>query len=196
MAAAAAMAGLPGASARRGPGGPRSCGCWCWRSAGRASACPGSCRGTSSSPASRHSKPASCEDAVEALGLGLLLHQAAARHDQRPHAGGDLAALDDAGGGADILDPAVGAGADEDDVDRQLRRSAGPASGPYTPACAALGAARPRRRPPPGSGTLPVIGSTSSGLVPQVTCGAISSRVERHHACRRCAPGSVGRVRQ
>jgi len=27
---------------------------------------------------------------------------------------------------------------------------------------------------PAGSGTAPVIGSTSSGLVPQVTCGAIS----------------------
>ena len=39
----------PGGCARRVPGGPRSCGCWCWRSARRAGGCRGSSPGTSSS---------------------------------------------------------------------------------------------------------------------------------------------------
>ena len=54
------------------------------------------------------------EDLVEPFLLGLVLHQARARHDQRVDAGRDLAALGDRGGGAQILDAAVGAGADED----------------------------------------------------------------------------------
>ena len=57
-------------------------------------------------------------------------------------------------------------------------------------AAALVGARRP------GSGTLPVIGSTSCGLVPQVTCGAISRGVEHDLACRSRAPGSDGSVRQ
>jgi hypothetical protein len=46
-----------------------------------------------------------------------------------------------------------------------------------------------------GSGTRPVIGAVCSGLVPQVTCGAIwlaSSEV----LLSNCAPGSEGRLRQ
>jgi hypothetical protein len=39
-------------------------------------------------PGSRHSKPASLEDLVEAFGLGLLLHEAGARHD---HGVGEVA---------------------------------------------------------------------------------------------------------
>src|SRR4029079_16221724 len=55
-------------------------------------------------------------DLVAPLCFGLLLDQARACHDP----GGDLglAALGDGGGGAQVLDPAVGAGADEHTVDR------------------------------------------------------------------------------
>src|SRR6185503_19591972 len=50
------------------------------------------------------------EDLVEALGLGLLLDQARAGHDPGRDAG--LAALGDGGRRAQVLDAAVGAGAD------------------------------------------------------------------------------------
>src|SRR3954468_16901766 len=57
------------------------------------------------------------EDDVQALVLRLLLHEAGAGHDHRVDAVGDLAALRDRGRSAQVLDPAVGAGADEDLVD-------------------------------------------------------------------------------
>ena len=60
------------------------------------------------------------EDAVEPLGLGLIADRLAPRHDQGAHPRGDLAALEDPGGGPQVLDPAVGARADEDDVDGDL----------------------------------------------------------------------------
>ena len=60
------------------------------------------------------------EDAVQPLGLGLVPHLLASRHDQRAHALGDLASLEDPGRGAQVLDAAVGARADEDDVHRDL----------------------------------------------------------------------------
>ena len=43
--------GRPGGCGRRGPGGPRSCGCWCWPSARPAPTCRGSSPGTCCSPA-------------------------------------------------------------------------------------------------------------------------------------------------
>ena len=54
---------------------------------------------------------------MEALGLGLRLHLRRSRHHHRPHPGRHLAAFDDGGGGAKVLDPRIGAGADEDAVD-------------------------------------------------------------------------------
>ena len=57
------------------------------------------------------------EDAVEPLGLGLALDQPRAGHDQRADAVRDVAAVRHRGGGAQILDPAVGAAADEDILD-------------------------------------------------------------------------------
>ena len=81
-------------------------------------------------PGSRHSKPASTEDLVEPFRLGLLLDQTGACHDpRRDH---DLAALGDLGRGAQILDAAVGAGADEDAIDRRPARAACRAPGPYS----------------------------------------------------------------
>src|SRR3984957_14074304 len=56
------------------------------------------------------------QDAVQAFGLGLFLHLAGAGDDQRLHTVGDFAAFGDVGSGTDVLDAAVGAGADEDDV--------------------------------------------------------------------------------
>ena len=94
------------------------------------------------------------EDRVEALLLGLLAHPHRARHDEHPHAVGDLAALDDLGDGAQVLDAAVRARADEDGVDLDVAQRRAGASGPCT-ASALLGRrrGRPRRRSSSGSGT-------------------------------------------
>src|SRR4051794_37513289 len=54
------------------------------------------------------------EDDVEPFLFRLFLDEAGAGDDQRLDAVRDLAALGDGGGGAQILDPAVGAGSDED----------------------------------------------------------------------------------
>jgi hypothetical protein len=70
-------------------------------------------------PGSRQSKPG-LEDLVQPLGFRLRLHQPepgtiiAYRHWI------DLLALDHFGRGAQILDPAIGAGADEHPVDRDV----------------------------------------------------------------------------
>src|SRR5215470_9761265 len=61
------------------------------------------------------------EDAIETLLLRLMLHQTRAGHHYRVDARGHLAALGDGGSGAEVLDAAVGAGADEDALHRQLR---------------------------------------------------------------------------
>ena len=69
------------------------------------------------------------ENAVEALGFGLVAHLLAAGDDQGTDAGGRLPTAEDPGRGAEIFDPAIGAGADENDVDRDLadrRTGAGP----------------------------------------------------------------------
>src|SRR5690349_404618 len=52
------------------------------------------------------------EDLVEAFGFRLLLHDARARHDHRVNMRADRLALGDLGGCAQILDAAIGAGAD------------------------------------------------------------------------------------
>src|SRR5215472_15483954 len=57
------------------------------------------------------------EGPVQALGLGLGLDPGQAGHDQGPDAGADLAAAGDLGGGPQVLQPAVGARADEHRVD-------------------------------------------------------------------------------
>ena len=49
-------------------------------------------------PGSRHSQPASCEDLVQPLGLGLRLDLLRAGHDEHPHAVGYLAPLEHARG--------------------------------------------------------------------------------------------------
>src|SRR3546814_8246814 len=60
------------------------------------------------------------KDAVEPFGFRLGLHQAAARNHDRPFDARRLfAALDDRGGGAHVLDTAVGATAAEDILDRR-----------------------------------------------------------------------------
>ena len=54
---------------------------------------------------------------VQPFGLGLFLHQPRAGHDHGLDVGRDRAAFSDLGGGAQVLDAAVGARADEDPVD-------------------------------------------------------------------------------
>ena len=116
------------------------------------------------------------EDAVEPFGFGLLLHLPAAGHDHRVDVLGDVVAAHHGGRGAQVFDPAVGAGADEHAVERERLRSACPASRPmYSSALAAalrsvvvgeIGRDRAR---------WPMTGATWPGFVPQVTCGAMSA---------------------
>jgi hypothetical protein len=77
------------------------------------------------------------------------------------------------GGGAQILDAAVGAAADEDILDGDVLH---PRAGFEAHIGERLGRCRLLRRigEALGGGTTPVIGTTSSGLVPQVTLGAMS----------------------
>src|SRR5262249_3531770 len=66
------------------------------------------------------------EDAIEAFLLGLLFHLAAAGNDHGIDRARDAVAFDDGGGGAEIADPSVGTGTDEDAVDLYVdQRSAG-----------------------------------------------------------------------
>ena len=75
------------------------------------------------------------EDPVEPLGLGLMPDLLAAGHDQRPDSLGHLSPLEDLGRRPQVLDPSVGAGADEDDIhgdlaDRRARSQAHVFQGP------------------------------------------------------------------
>src|SRR3954454_11431067 len=65
-------------------------------------------------------EPGGAEDLVEALLLRLEAHLLGARDDHRVHRGGHAPALDQRGGGAQVADPRVRAGADEHAVERDL----------------------------------------------------------------------------
>src|SRR5215218_2427486 len=81
------------------------------------------------------------EDLVEPLPLGLDRDLLGARHDHRVDAARDLAALDDLGGRAQVADPRVRAGADEDAVELDLAdRRAGLESHVLQRALVAVGA--------------------------------------------------------
>ena len=81
-------------------------------------------------PACRHSAPAAVKTSSQALVLGLRRDPHRAGHDEHPHAVGDLAAAQHLGGGAQVLDPAVGARAEEHRVDARCRAAACPACRP------------------------------------------------------------------
>ena len=118
------------------------------------------------------------EDLVQALRLGRLADLARAGHDHHPYAVGDLVAAQHVGGGPQVLQPAVGAGADEDHVDRRRRAAACRACrSMYSRARrAALRSASSTNSS--GSGTTASSGAPWPGLVPQVTNGLIAARVE------------------
>src|SRR5882724_9428918 len=61
-------------------------------------------------------RPGGREDLAEAFGFGLRPHPHRARHDQHPHAVGDLAAAQDVRDDTQILDPSVGTRPDENSV--------------------------------------------------------------------------------
>ena len=86
----------------------------------------------------------------------------------------DLLARDDGRRRAQVLDPRVRARADEDAVDGDvLHRGAGLEA--HVGERALGGGRRSASAKPAGSGTRPVTGTTISGFVPQVTCGASSA---------------------
>jgi hypothetical protein len=123
---------------------------------------------------------------VETLGLRLLLDEAGARHDHRVDAFAHALAADHAGGGAQILDAAIGAGADEHaldgDVDhRRARLQAHIVErAPLRGALVLVGDLV-------GIGTTPVMATTSSGEEPQVTIGG-SGRRRGGFPCRNARP--------
>ena len=117
------------------------------------------------------------EDHVEPFVLGLQPDPHRTGYDEQAGVLVDLAALDDLGGEPQVLDPAVGAGADEDRVDLDLaHRRAG--LEPHVPQCLLGG--------DPVLGVLEVLGARDvapsgtpwPGLVPQVTNGVIVAGVE------------------
>ena len=72
-------------------------------------------------PAPRQSKPASTKTRSRPSRSALQLHGDRAGHDQRAESLGHAATLDDPGGQAQVLDPRVRAGADEDVSGRMSR---------------------------------------------------------------------------
>src|SRR5690606_20503498 len=66
-------------------------------------------------------EPGIGEDLVQPLGLCLVLHQPRSGHDDGPpYALGLVPPAKDLGGGAQVLDPAVGAASDKDVLDRNV----------------------------------------------------------------------------
>ena len=65
-------------------------------------------------------KARSAEDLVKALRLGTRFYVLGAGNDHRPNRVGDAAAVDHRGRLTQILDSRVGAGADEDPIQRHL----------------------------------------------------------------------------
>ena len=68
-------------------------------------------------PASRHSAPAALKISDRPSRSASRFTSSEPGHDHQPDAVGDVAVLEDAGGEAQVADPAVRAAADEDDVD-------------------------------------------------------------------------------
>ena len=120
-------------------------------------------------PCRRHSKPASMKILSRPSFSASCLHQARTRHDHRRYVGCHLAAASDLGsGGAQVLDAAVGARADEHAIDppcMSTRRVPGFEIHIGERACPGLAAIRPAHSP--GSGITSVIGSASSGWCPR-----------------------------
>ena len=83
--------------------------------------------------------------------------------------GGDLPALEDPGRRPQVLDPAVGARADEDDVDRDLADRRARAAAPCSRGSARVLASR--ERDVLRVGNTPVTSTVIAGFVPQVTWG-------------------------
>src|SRR5258708_837434 len=69
-------------------------------------------------PGSRHSKPASMKSLSSPSATASRLNRLRTRHDPGTHAGGNLAASCDLGGGTQVAQPAVGARSDEDPIHR------------------------------------------------------------------------------
>ena len=111
--------------------------------------------------------------------FGLRLHETRAGHDHRElDVAGDATAARDAAACAQVLDPRVRARADEHLVDRDVRHRRVRAASPMYASARSMPSRRVASRSLSGSGTRPSIGTTISGDVPHVTCGAHLRRVE------------------
>ena len=75
-------------------------------------------------PGSRHSKPAAAKTLSSPSASAWAFTRCEPGHDQGPQPGADVAALEDGGGRPEVLDPRVGARADEDRVDGDLPQRA------------------------------------------------------------------------
>ena len=108
--------------------------------------CRRSCRRTSSSPASRHSKPASRKTRSRPSASACRLTRPRARHDPSPDTVATLRPRDDRRRGAQVFDAPVGARADEHAIDRDAPRAACRARAPCSRARAACVAPLAHRR--------------------------------------------------
>ena len=124
-------------------------------------------------PGSRHSRPASVKTLSSPSASAWRFDQSAAGHDHRSDAGRRRDSRGPRRRPPQVLDPAVGAGADEDaidgDVGDRLARGAGPCSARRGGRLAIVGVGELRRIGNPSADS-----TTWPGLVPQVTCGSIS----------------------
>ena len=113
------------------------------------------------------------EDDVEALVLGLHPHPHRTGYDEQAGVLVDRAALDDLGGEAEVLDAAVGAGADEDGVDLDLAHRGAGLEAPCTPA--------PSRRATRSSASSNCAGSGTDAAERHALAGVGAPGDERRH---------------
>ena len=165
----------PGGCARPCPGGPRSCGWRSTRCARRgelvrvhAQAHRAACRPPLGAGRGEHR--------VQPFGLGLGADLHGAGHDQHPDRRRDLPAAQHLGGGAQVLDPAVGARAEEDRVHGDVAQRGARASGPCRPARARRRPARPGRRTSRGRARTPPAAAPGPGWCPRSRTGSASRR--------------------
>ena len=137
-------------------------------------------------PAVRQSKPAARKISSRPSCLRLRADLLGARDDHRVHGDGHLPALHDLGGGPQVADPRVRAGADEHAVELELDdRRAG--LEPHVDQRALVGLRAS------AAGTACVTATTWPGFVPQVTSGRQRGRVDLDLAVERRAVVGVQR---
>ena len=177
------------------PGGPRSCGSTWRRSARPARGCPGSCRGTSSSPPGATRSPRCVNTRSRPSASACRFTFAEPGTTIARTVGATCRPSTTGRGRAQVLDPRVRARADEDAVDRDLAGSACPARGPCSASARSTASRSAGSSNAAGSGTRPSTGATMPGFVPHVTCGVERRHVDLDDVVEARRPGRTGSAR-